>query len=44
MNKSKNFFRHAFDAMMDARMREAERMVARYQSVADLTANTKSKH
>lgn len=36
MSKSKNFFRSAFDAMTNARMREAERMVARYRSTADL--------
>ena len=40
MSKSKNFLRSAFDAMIDARMREAERMVARYKTTAnDLTFN-----
>ena len=38
MREHKNFFRAAFDAMIEARSREAERMVAYYKSTVDLDA------
>ena len=43
MSKSRNFFRNAFEAIMDARMREAERLVAHYQSTTELTGGAPRK-
>lgn len=42
MNTNKNFFRTVYDAMVDSRMRQAERYVARYHVELDGPADHKS--
>ncbi|WP_158625949.1 hypothetical protein [Arsenicitalea aurantiaca] len=42
MTKSRNFFARAFDAVVDARTRQAERYVANYMRDHDLVERPKT--